>query len=770
MLAEATSAHATGGWASGRRWVPLLPAPLRLLGDSLSGAAAAALFSGSRVMGALLLVGLTVAAPDVVACGVLASMAGSALALLLGLDRTLVGAGQLGYGAFLTGLGLGAAGELGAPLLVLVTAAGMLALVTTTGLRGLLGSVGLPVLTLPFLAVYPLALLALPIFGVPVRPPPSEFVAVGADATVGIMATAQGALRGLGALFFIPTVGAGAVVFVGLLLHSRIAAMLALLGWAALELVFSALAIRPAAPLAEVALYNAVLTTVALGAVWFVPSRSALGVAMLGGTLAGLLTLMASPLFLRLGYPLLSLPFNAVVLGLLLTLRQRTEVVPGTAGAPARLVGPEAADPSAARPEVSATAAAAHRARFGTRHGVRFGAPFIGRWTCTQGQDGPLTHQGLWRHAFDFEVLGPDGAPYHGAGANAGRSVEDYRCYRLPVVAMADGTVVLVQDGIPDNPIGETNVRENWGNLVLVLHAPGVYGLYCHFSPGTLAVAAGQIVRRGDRLGQCGSSGRSPRPHLHVHLQGTAELGAPTLPWEFHDVVTSGLTRRSLLSGFVPTVGQTMAPLGSAAVGLELAYGERMGFHHTHIRDGETSLAGDLETLTVSMDLYGTRRLVSDRRLALPYAALPELFWAYDPVALGPRRAPHSALDVLRLALSRVPIELGDPAATPGLRWTDVVPTRALVAPWRRPLVDAVMPYLGDDGGASVMEFEAIREGERLIVLGRSRHRTGDAPTLETRAVLDPSRGLMLAETRRLERPFPFAARRVVVDRVNRAL
>ena len=29
-------------------------------------------------------------------------------------------------------------------------------------------------------------------------------------------------------------------------------------------------------------------------------------------------------------------------------------------------------------------------------------------------------------------------------------------------------------------------------------------------------------------LGLCGSSGRSPRPHLHFHLQGTAALGAPT--------------------------------------------------------------------------------------------------------------------------------------------------------------------------------------------------------------------------------------------------
>ena len=43
----------------------------------------------------------------------------------------------------------------------------------------------------------------------------------------------------------------------------------------------------------------------------------------------------------------------------------------------------------------------------GRRRRVRPAVP--GSWICTQGIDGAHTHQGLWRHAFDFEVIGQDG-------------------------------------------------------------------------------------------------------------------------------------------------------------------------------------------------------------------------------------------------------------------------------------------------------------------------------------------------------------------------
>src|SRR5262249_22929720 len=156
----------------------------------------------------------------------------------------------------------------------------------------------------------------------------------------------------------------------------------------------------------------------------------------------------------------------------------------------------------------------------------------------TQGVDGAFTHRGAWRHAFDFEVRDADGKLCRGDAVPA--TNEDFHCYRLPVLAAADGTVVSVENDVPDNAVGTMNVERNWGNHVVLHHAPGLYSLVAHLARGSVKVYAGQPVRRGDVLGLAGSSGRSPRPHVHFHLQGTPLLGAPTLPCRFTDVVTAG--------------------------------------------------------------------------------------------------------------------------------------------------------------------------------------------------------------------------------------
>jgi murein DD-endopeptidase MepM/ murein hydrolase activator NlpD len=56
--------------------------------------------------------------------------------------------------------------------------------------------------------------------------------------------------------------------------------------------------------------------------------------------------------------------------------------------------------------------------------------------------------------------------------------------------------------------------------------------LYAHLRKGSLAVSPGTQVRRGEILGQVGSSGNSTTPHLHFgfwrNVEGGGEL---TDPW-----------------------------------------------------------------------------------------------------------------------------------------------------------------------------------------------------------------------------------------------
>ena len=75
-----------------------------------------------------------------------------------------------------------------------------------------------------------------------------------------------------------------------------------------------------------------------------------------------------------------------------------------------------------------------------------------------------------------------------------------------PVVAPADGVVVLA--GPPMFSLE--------GNLVIIDHGLGLNSAFLHLA--TAEVAAGQTVRRGQRIGTVGATGRATGPHLHWSL------------------------------------------------------------------------------------------------------------------------------------------------------------------------------------------------------------------------------------------------------------
>ncbi len=78
------------------------------------------------------------------------------------------------------------------------------------------------------------------------------------------------------------------------------------------------------------------------------------------------------------------------------------------------------------------------------------------------------------------------------------------------VRAPADGVVTLVDDFYFN------------GKTVFVDHGQGFVSMVCHLDKAN--VTLGQAVRRGEVLGQSGSSGRATGPHLHwsVYLNGAA--------------------------------------------------------------------------------------------------------------------------------------------------------------------------------------------------------------------------------------------------------
>ena len=118
----------------------------------------------------------------------------------------------------------------------------------------------------------------------------------------------------------------------------------------------------------------------------------------------------------------------------------------------------------------------------------------------------------------------------------SGDLATDYYCYDKMVLAPADGTVVFAEDRIPDNVIGEVNLKNNWGNTVVIRHADHLYTSLSHLKEGSVNVKEGDSVKEGEEIGRCGNSGRSPYPHLHFQVQATPYVGSVTMeyPISYH--------------------------------------------------------------------------------------------------------------------------------------------------------------------------------------------------------------------------------------------
>jgi hypothetical protein len=170
--------------------------------------------------------------------------------------------------------------------------------------------------------------------------------------------------------------------------------------------------------------------------------------------------------------------------------------------------------------------------------------------------------------AIDFVQLDPNGRLFTGDGSH----VADWSYYGADLVAVAAGTVVAAVDGLPDQPPGhlptDATVATAAGNHVIMDLGHGHFALYAHLLPGSVAVAAGDKLARGQRLGRLGNSGNTDSPHLHFQIMDRpSALAADGLPFVF-----DAMTLRGRLPGTFQAIDQ--ATLAGRPVTVETAPGD----------------------------------------------------------------------------------------------------------------------------------------------------------------------------------------------------
>lgn len=158
------------------------------------------------------------------------------------------------------------------------------------------------------------------------------------------------------------------------------------------------------------------------------------------------------------------------------------------------------------------------------------------------------------RYAIDFFGLDASG---HAVKAPieklAETSVDDWMGWNTEVLAVADGVVRDLRDGVADRkPLSpqqqpdELSTRSLYGNFVVLEIAPHVYAHYAHLRNGSITVKPGQRVKRGAALGRLGLTGGAGAPHLHFHLADTASFAdSQGLPFVFDVYTPVGHTTES---------------------------------------------------------------------------------------------------------------------------------------------------------------------------------------------------------------------------------
>lgn len=218
--------------------------------------------------------------------------------------------------------------------------------------------------------------------------------------------------------------------------------------------------------------------------------------------------------------------------------------------------------------------------------------PFMDRWAVQMSPARRVPSHGvdLFGQRFAIDFVGVDEG-HRTAPVRDWRTFlateppERFFGYGRPILAPIDGSVVAVHDGEIDHEarrsqltlipyaLGQASrlrqgVTAVTGNYVTIANRTGdVFVMLAHLRAKSLRVALGDDVSTGELVAECGNSGNSTQPHMHVQIMDSPDFSvARGIPiafrgyreWprganEFHDV-ESGIPGESAV--VEPLIGE----------------------------------------------------------------------------------------------------------------------------------------------------------------------------------------------------------------------
>lgn len=153
------------------------------------------------------------------------------------------------------------------------------------------------------------------------------------------------------------------------------------------------------------------------------------------------------------------------------------------------------------------------------QHQTELRLPFNGEWLVFWGGNTAEINQHhgnqSQRYAFDFVKTDEEGNFYRGDEQTNEASFS----FGQPILSPADGMVIEAVDGVRDNQPGQLNTYSILGNYLLIKHHEDEFSVLAHLKQHSVVVEAGETVKRGQEIAQCGNSGHSTDAHLHYQLQ-----------------------------------------------------------------------------------------------------------------------------------------------------------------------------------------------------------------------------------------------------------